>query len=190
MSSTGVSKFEVGDVVELTGSAWTGEHADCCVRAEGNLVVIVEIDGDGDAMFVDENNNEWFVMGHGSDSGTLVHRAGSVEAAEKWLEKKRAGDNVVRCPWDDATLRRKALMEAADLIDSDRNAIYGEPEDNFRRIADLFSGYLETEITPSQVAILMALVKVARLVHTPDHHDSYIDAAGYFAIGAELAASD
>ena len=31
----------------------------------------------------------------------------------------------------------------------------------------------------------MAAVKLARLVETPDHQDSWIDLAGYAAIGSE-----
>lgn len=36
----------------------------------------------------------------------------------------------------------------------------------------------------------MAQVKISRLVHTPNHQDSYIDAAAYLAIAGELESSD
>jgi hypothetical protein len=46
--------------------------------------------------------------------------------------------------------------------------------------------YLETEITPSQVALCLCLVKIARLIETPDHEDSFIDLAAYAAIAGEI----
>ena len=43
------------------------------------------------------------------------------------------------------------------------------------------------KILPSDVAIIMALVKIARLAASPGHEDSWIDLAGYAALGAEIA---
>jgi hypothetical protein len=83
--------------------------------------------------------------------------------------------------------RGKILTEAQRLTLADRNKNYGKPIVNHTRIADLWSTYLDTEITPSQVAICMSLVKVARLMETPDHLDSFCDAAAYFAIAGEIA---
>jgi hypothetical protein len=36
----------------------------------------------------------------------------------------------------------------------------------------------------------MALVKISRLVQTPDHEDSYVDGAAYIAIAGELATEE
>lgn len=96
------------------------------------------------------------------------------------------GEKIIKGPWKEATVRRSTLTEAANLIDGDRNVDYGEPIDNFNRISALWSVLFQREVTNSEVALAMALVKVARLVHQPDHHDSYVDAAGYLAIGDEL----
>jgi len=82
--------------------------------------------------------------------------------------------------------RGKILDEAKRLTASDRNEIYGDPHINHKRIADLWSVYLETEITPSQVALCLCLVKIARLIETPDHLDSFIDLAAYGAIAGEI----
>ena len=87
---------------------------------------------------------------------------------------------------DTPTPRRTALLEAADLIDSDRNAIYGEPIDNMTKIAALWTDYKGVEFTPGDVVALMALVKLARLAKTGNHRDSWIDLAGYAAIRAEV----
>lgn len=83
--------------------------------------------------------------------------------------------------------RGKILTEAQRLTLADRNKNYGKPVVNHQRIADLWSTYLESEVTASQVAICMALVKVARLMETPDHLDSFCDAAAYLAIAGEIA---
>lgn len=75
------------------------------------------------------------------------------------------------------------------MIIGDRNKDYGDPKVNHQRIADLWSVILGIEVTPAQVALCMAQVKISRLVHTPNHQDSYIDAAAYIAIAGEIATS-
>lgn len=83
--------------------------------------------------------------------------------------------------------RGKILDEAKRLTATDRNEIYGDPYTNHKRIADLWSVYLETEISPSQVAVCLSLVKIARLIESPNHLDSYIDLAAYSAIAGEIS---
>jgi hypothetical protein len=83
--------------------------------------------------------------------------------------------------------RGKILDEAKRLTSTDRNEIYGDPYTNHKRIADLWSAYLETEISPSQVALCLSLVKIARLIESPNHLDSYIDLAAYSAIAGEIS---
>jgi len=65
---------------------------------------------------------------------------------------------------------------------AERGQVYGPPHVNHRRIAALWSGYLEHEVTPSQAAMCMLLVKVARLIESPDHADSMDDLAGYLEV--------
>lgn len=83
--------------------------------------------------------------------------------------------------------RGKILDEAKRLTSTDRQQTYGDPYINHKRIADLWSAYLETEISPSQVALCLCLVKIARLIETPDHLDSFIDLAAYAAISGEIS---
>ena len=82
---------------------------------------------------------------------------------------------------------RKQLEEAADLVEGDRAKDYGPFEDNFQNISDMWSAFLGTPIKPSQVGVCMALVKIARLVETPHHHDGTVDAAAYISIAGKLA---
>ncbi len=78
------------------------------------------------------------------------------------------------------------------IQEDDRGAIYGHPYINHRRIADLWSAYLEVPITPDQAAICMALVKVSRLAETPGHRgrDGYVDLVAYASLAAQLATTD
>jgi hypothetical protein len=71
------------------------------------------------------------------------------------------------------------LMEAARLINGDRAQDYRHPLDNFTRIAELWSIILDHPVTPEDHILCMLAVKIARLVHTPEHMDSIIDLAGY-----------
>lgn len=82
--------------------------------------------------------------------------------------------------------RQEILNEASRLTHGDREKNYGSALTNHTRIAGLWSVFLETEITPAQVAICMGLVKVARLIETPDHLDSFIDLAAYASISGEI----
>lgn len=49
------------------------------------------------------------------------------------------------------------------IVCNDRNNQYGEPEDSFEYIAKLWSSYLEDDIGKEDVAIMMMLLKIARL---------------------------
>lgn len=84
-------------------------------------------------------------------------------------------------------MQRGQILDAAkELTHGDRNENYGDPLTNHTRIAKLWSIWLEVEITPAQVAMCMALVKVARLIQSPSHEDSPIDLAAYAAIYSEI----
>lgn len=84
------------------------------------------------------------------------------------------------------TERRHILEDAATLICGQREKDYGTPQENFGRIAAGWSEILRTEVTPEQVALCMAWLKIARLANGP-HRDSYVDGAGYMALAAELS---
>ena len=79
------------------------------------------------------------------------------------------------------------LKEAQDLIGSDRHKDYGDKLTNHKNIAALWSIFLRKEVTPHDVAVCMALVKVARLMHQ-HKKDSYVDMAAYAAIAGEIEA--
>ena len=76
------------------------------------------------------------------------------------------------------------LNEARAII-QDRGLDYGHPSDNMSRTAALWSAFLEMPITDYQVAMCLALVKVARSMESAKP-DNYIDGAAYFAIAGQL----
>ena len=94
--------------------------------------------------------------------------------------------------------REYILREAARIVCGDRNAQYGEPEDNFRAIAEFWETYVrERCVTPgasvciqaADVAMMMVLLKVARTIGGTKA-DTYIDIAGYAACAAEAEANN
>ncbi|MBQ1792587.1 MAG: hypothetical protein II008_20625 [Oscillospiraceae bacterium] len=84
--------------------------------------------------------------------------------------------------------RRKLLEKAISIVCEDRNQQYGGPEDTFKDIARLWAAYLDDQIGPEDVAIMMILMKVARLkASSYQSSDSWVDIAGYAACGSEIA---
>lgn len=92
-----------------------------------------------------------------------------------------------------APMTKAALLDKAKETVADRGINYGKPEDNFARIARLWSVHMlncykiKVEITPTSVALMMDYMKSARLENDPNHADSWIDKAGYAACGAEIS---
>jgi hypothetical protein len=87
--------------------------------------------------------------------------------------------------------RADILATASEYVTQDRAATHGDAEDNFRRIADLWNAYLGVNtISAVDVAVMLALLKVARIKSNPTHADNWIDIAGYAACGGEIATGD
>ena len=80
---------------------------------------------------------------------------------------------------------RDLLKETIKVITGPRAKDYGDKYDNHVNISALWSSYLDHRISPHDVAICMALVKIARLKHRKTK-DCYIDIAGYAAIASEI----
>ena len=83
--------------------------------------------------------------------------------------------------------RSHILDTAKSYITRDRQADHGDAEDNFSRIAGYWSLHTGTTLTATDVAVMMALLKVARIKQNPQHVDNWVDGAGYFACGGEIA---
>lgn len=83
------------------------------------------------------------------------------------------------------TEREKLLDEAKAIVCGDRDEQYGNPENAFWCIAEMWTSYLGTEITASNVCDMMVLLKVARNSHQ-QKRDNLVDIAGYAACAAEV----
>jgi len=93
--------------------------------------------------------------------------------------------------------RGEILDTAKELTFGDRNTSYEAPLRNHERIGVLMGivleKYVETAkpgdpVPPEVAALCMVAMKLARISAKPDHLDSAIDGAAYFAICGELAA--
>lgn len=86
--------------------------------------------------------------------------------------------------------RAETLDAAKACVCQNREQEYGSPENNFAMIADLWSVYLGFEITPVDVAMMMNLLKTARIKTGTFKEDSFVDACGYIACAAEIATAE
>ena len=87
--------------------------------------------------------------------------------------------------------RKEVLENALKCVMGDREQDYGSPEDNFQRIAHMWTAYLGagkllTSISSHDVAAMLALLKIARIGSGHAKADNWIDLAGYAACGGEL----
>ena len=82
-------------------------------------------------------------------------------------------------------MKKQQLLETALATVTNRGSDYGDAYINHKRIAEMWTVIFGIEVKAHQVVMAMAAVKLARLVETPDHQDSWIDLAGYAATGSE-----
>jgi len=86
------------------------------------------------------------------------------------------------------------LAQASQLVSETRAATHGDAHANHWNIARLWNAFLSIRpepavpLSPRDVALMMALLKIAR-TQLGDHNvDDYVDAAGYIAIAQEVGA--
>lgn len=91
-----------------------------------------------------------------------------------------------------------SLERAIIVLDQSREAItdrqgsYGSPAASFDRNAAIWTAVLSKKLKPGQavsaadVVLMMAGLKLSRLVETPDHLDSAVDLAGYASLVQEV----
>jgi hypothetical protein len=95
-------------------------------------------------------------------------------------------------------IKQELAAEAVKLVTSSRQKAYGPPEQNFERICRLWNAHMinrgllqpdTSGLDPSDVAVFMVLMKLARLAETPDHRDSVVDVLGYALCYGEIELS-
>lgn len=110
------------------------------------------------------------ITGLSNGDGTFTMKFESVELDDEPKISKRA----------------EILHEAEHCICGHREQDYGSPEDNFGTIAQMWTAYTGTLITALDVAMMMCLLKIARIKNGGGTGDSFVDLAGYAACGGEI----
>jgi hypothetical protein len=82
------------------------------------------------------------------------------------------------------------LEEARNLIYGVRAAAYGHPKVSISNIAKMWSIVLGTAITPRQVCLCMALLKISRDSTGKENRENILDAIGYLALIERLEESE
>ena len=83
--------------------------------------------------------------------------------------------------------RAEILDTAKEYVTKDRAATHGDLENNFSMIADYWTVYTGDHFEAEDVAVMMALLKIARIGSNAKNFDNWVDLAGYSACGGEIA---
>ena len=139
-----------------------------------------------------------------SAMGGLCHKCRDKLAEEMALmdDEKRPPDVAAQKTPQMRDKRGNILLRAHEVINGERQERYGQPEDCFGSIAALWNAYLRGKaqaeddgdfyslsfpsLAPQDVAVMMALLKIARMQHGAGGEDSYVDACGYIALASDM----
>lgn len=94
-------------------------------------------------------------------------------------------NGVIIKPVSQIPENKTVLEEAQKLIYGDRQAAYGSVTTNFTNIANGWATIFGTTVTPEQVGLAMAWVKICRQVNKPSR-DNLVDLAGYAGCIAKM----
>ena len=87
---------------------------------------------------------------------------------------------------DGVSKRKEVLEKAYKCVCGGREDDYGGPETSFAAIARLWSAYLDVDVNPKDVAVMMVLFKAGRISSGVSVLDNWVDMAGYAACGGEI----
>ena len=178
------------------------KHEPCPVCGEANVEVKEgDIRGEHEFRAVCGNCG-WSGPAYNNLNDALLRWDDIAKQIRRHADSKRTPENVDVVKHIDAVLmmnaekkraekknatRKEILDAAATCVCKERNDQYGEPEDCFQDIANLWAAYKGTNFDSFDVAMMMSLLKVARAKANPQHTDNYIDLCGYGSIAGELA---
>lgn len=92
-------------------------------------------------------------------------------------------------------LRGEILDTARQLVSSNRASAYGDAREQFTLVGVQWAALLHAAgwegpdgegVPPQIVALMMAAFKGTRAAYNPHSEDSWVDGAGYFALGGEI----
>jgi len=132
----------------------------------------VKITGESDdayygTLFSKRREGEWYCCFRDGN----IHRPAphGYDLVSEWSEPVLTKENL-----EDFTPSKKAKA-----IQVDRDQVYGDARYSFARIAKVWSGVLNHNVTPTKVARCMAGLKLVRDDLNPNHKDSLIDLINY-----------
>lgn len=79
-----------------------------------------------------------------------------------------------------------SLRQAGLLVSGDREETHGSIPENYERIARLWSSHLGKEVSPADVCIMQALLKIGRMQGGCYNADDFLDAQSYLAMAHAL----
>ena len=125
----------------------------------------------------------------------IEDRAGDEPVADRAEVEQGSHQRSLRCERIRESIgetvmdHRDVLKEAQSLL-SQRGNAYGTAQENFERAATLLSVLSGKKFSAYDVSLAMLAVKLSRLAHSPDHHDSWVDGINYMAFCAEFTGKD
>ena len=133
-------------------------------------------------------------IGHAEDKEkTITSNKDLHELIDQWsdptIRKAPKGATPSKTTMDEieSRSRRGILRKAETLVCKDRAEEHGDAHDNFATTAKYWNAHLGIDwIEPSDVAIMMAMLKMARLRSKLENVENYQDACGYMALGGEM----
>jgi hypothetical protein len=131
-----------------------------------------------------------YLVKHPKASSAKVAKACGCSPSYVHMLKKKIGTPKEVLEEVNLTVTRADVLDTAkDYVTKDRAAEHGDMETNFSTIAQYWSVHLDAQITPTDVAVMMNLLKVARIKSNPKSKDNWVDGAGYMACGGEIASA-
>jgi hypothetical protein len=85
--------------------------------------------------------------------------------------------------WQPPTVSDQAFID-------ERSRVYGEPVDCWSRVAQVWSGILDAEVSAADAVMCMMALKLVRTAITPDYSDNSTDIGGYLEIFRRIIGDD
>ena len=115
-----------------------------------------------------------------------------------WISKEKKYQwacSVCKKMSTSSTYAKSILEKATELVSGDRQNTHGDKVTNHQNIARMWNAHLhnanilpeDKHLTPQDVALMMAGLKLARAAHGALNMDDYVDLAGYAACAGEIA---
>lgn len=107
------------------------------------------------------------------------------EGKEAWLQETIMNTPTPETDAATPDTQQSISEEAAAIVAGERQADYGDANESFARIANLWSAYTGSAIEPWDVAQMMILLKVSR-AKTSKKRDTLVDIIGYAECAGKL----